>query len=597
MHRQCGLGRARAPLAPLILLLRNTNESVMPSRRTVVLSTIGALLFILNLAGLLWAPPPGSYIALVRVPPPATLNDLPELASAVRTGVGKGEVGPFQLTFQDRTWHGAPLGYYGFCAQHRSFSQQFCWDGRLSGSQELSVLGWKHDLESDTHVLLFGNQPQLSVRVSTLPYPSLTIFAKIGLLLLALGGLLPLLGKTLGPLLHFGLWLTSGGAGVISLLGAITPAATSPSPVATVSSFRSEPRPQRGGPPAPILQFAKGERHSCVLLADGRVRCWGRGWEGQLGYGTNADVDDPRLAGDVPLGGMATQISVGSTHSCALLKSGTVRCWGDGSHGQLGLGRVPAGWPTPEELGDVPVGAPAVSLASGYKNTCALLTEGRVRCWGSRALGYGRGAMTLGDKEPAGAWGDVPLGGRATRIAAEGRKVCAVMETGAVRCWGDATKALMGYPNHPGGDIGEKDIPKELGDVALGGPALQVSLGYEHSCALLRSGTVECWGSSSDARLCSTPPSEATIVPPTSIPGLSKFPPVREVLAGYTSTCFFFKNGDLRCCGTSDGGTISYKPLTLVSSAVTSATTGGEVCWLTGTDWVQCHARRIRPFR
>ncbi len=88
------------------------------------------------------------------------------------------------------------------------------------------------------------------------------------------------------------------------------------------------------------LNRGESRAHSCVVLTGGVVRCWGNNEYGQLGYGhTNniGDDENPASAGDVNVGGIVTQIAVGRIHTCALLNTGAVRCWGNNEHGGIRL--------------------------------------------------------------------------------------------------------------------------------------------------------------------------------------------------------------------------------------------------------------------
>ncbi|MCB1316471.1 MAG: hypothetical protein KDK27_10985, partial [Leptospiraceae bacterium] len=90
-------------------------------------------------------------------------------------------------------------------------------------------------------------------------------------------------------------------------------------------------------------QIAGGREHSCYLSAAGTVRCWGLADRGQLGYGNTNNIGDdesPASAGDVNVGGTVTQIAAGAYHTCALLNTGSVRCWGENTLGQLGYGNT-----------------------------------------------------------------------------------------------------------------------------------------------------------------------------------------------------------------------------------------------------------------
>ncbi|MCZ6472456.1 MAG: hypothetical protein O6934_03370 [SAR324 cluster bacterium] len=103
------------------------------------------------------------------------------------------------------------------------------------------------------------------------------------------------------------------------------------------------PRSGLAEPENLFVEISAGSEFTCALLPGGGVRCWGDDTFGQLGYGdTNraAPVQSPPKEALVPLGGMAVQISAGEDHACALLSGGKLRCWGDSTFGQLGYGNT-----------------------------------------------------------------------------------------------------------------------------------------------------------------------------------------------------------------------------------------------------------------
>ena len=124
--------------------------------------------------------------------------------------------------------------------------------------------------------------------------------------------------------------------------------------------------------------LSAGESHTCGLLPNGTVECWGSNGAGQLGDGTDNDSDTP-----VAVSGLAgaTAVSAGGAHSCALLTGGTVECWGDNTWGQLGNGTSNGFFspiPVPELTG-------VTQIVAGYEDTCALIVGGAVECWGANA--------------------------------------------------------------------------------------------------------------------------------------------------------------------------------------------------------------------
>lgn len=292
---------------------------------------------------------------------------------------------------------------------------------------------------------------------------------------------------------------------------------------------------EQAGVPLTATAISAGNGHSCALLVDGAVRCWGFNLDGRLGLGhTNAIGDDVgELPGtvaaiDLGAGRMAKAIAGGGFHTCALLDDDTVRCWGFGGDGRLGygnirnIGREPArpgdptaNPPTPPvesvatagpvflgEEGGVPLTAKAIT--AGFGHSCAVLSNGTVRCWGyngSGRLGYGN-TRSVGDDELPGSVAPVDLGaGRtATAVDAGEQHTCAVLDDASVRCWGWGAFGQLGY-----GDIrsiGDNEAPGSVAPVELGsGAAVAISAGDRHTCARMADGSVRCWGYGANGRL------------------------------------------------------------------------------------------------
>ena len=139
------------------------------------------------------------------------------------------------------------------------------------------------------------------------------------------------------------------------------------------------------------IAITGGGNHTCAILDNGSVRCWGRGVNGRLGYGNTRNDRRRRnaglgRAGRPRRGRTAVAITAGGYHTCAILDNGTVRCWGDGGTGQLGYGNNKdiGDNEKPGSVGPVDLGAgrKADRDRAGYSHTCALLDNGKVRCWG-----------------------------------------------------------------------------------------------------------------------------------------------------------------------------------------------------------------------
>ena len=169
----------------------------------------------------------------------------------------------------------------------------------------------------------------------------------------------------------------------------------------------------------PAVAVTAGAYHSCALLASGAVRCWGWNDYGQLGGANLPPGGSPASAAttvDIPTAKAIA--ATGAFHSCAVLETGSVACWGQDDAGQLGVMRDPtAGSVVPGKLVDLGRGRSARSVAAGASHTCALLDDFSVKCWGYNAhgeLGIGdslnRGDdETLGDDLPVVALGRDPV--------------------------------------------------------------------------------------------------------------------------------------------------------------------------------------------
>ena len=173
-----------------------------------------------------------------------------------------------------------------------------------------------------------------------------------------------------------------------------------------------------------VVALAGGGYHTCALLTDASVRCWGRNDRGQVGDGTSTSRTTP-----VAVSGMtnAVQLSAGLYHSCALLADGTVQCWGQNDSGQIGGTLV---------FSSVPVTVSgisnAVAVSAGVFHSCALLSDGTVRCWGQNGNGQLGNGTTTNSSSPVGVSGLSNV----IRVTGAGLHTCAILSNQAVRCWG-----------------------------------------------------------------------------------------------------------------------------------------------------------------
>ena len=231
-----------------------------------------------------------------------------------------------------------------------------------------------------------------------------------------------------------------------------------------------------------VIAIAAGERHTCAVLNTGAVKCWGNNDNGQLG-------DDSTLQSLTPvsvpsLSSGVTAIAAGRYHACAVLNTGAVKCWGWNLYGQLGDGS------TLQSL--TPVSVPSLSsgvtaIAAGERHTCALLSTGAVKCWGyndNGQLGDGSAASVTPRTTPV----DVStLSSGVTAISTGSYHTCALLSTGAAKCWGKNTSGRLGD-----GSNTASLTPVSVSTLSTG--VIAIAAGEAHTCAVLNTGAVKCWG-------------------------------------------------------------------------------------------------------
>ena len=255
-----------------------------------------------------------------------------------------------------------------------------------------------------------------------------------------------------------------------------------------------------------VAQIVTAAAHSCARLSDGNVRCWGFAAFGQLGYGDTSVIGDnehPSSVGTVSLGGLVDQLTSSSQHTCVLLNDGAVRCWGEGSSGRLGYGNTldVGDGELPSSVGPVNTGGTVVELAAGVSHTCALFDNGAMRCWGSSLsgqLGYGN-TQDIGDNELPSSVGTISVGGTVTQMAVGGHHTCALLQDGSMRCWGKNDDGQLGYGHT--NMIGDDELPSSVSTVDVGGSVVQIVAGEYHTCALLDDDSVRCWGKGTSGQL------------------------------------------------------------------------------------------------
>jgi alpha-tubulin suppressor-like RCC1 family protein/uncharacterized protein YjbI with pentapeptide repeats len=329
--------------------------------------------------------------------------------------------------------------------------------------------------------------------------------------------------------------------------------------------------------------LAAGQYHNCALISAGTVQCWGFNVQGQLGNGTLTNSSTPIAVSSLSGRGGATANTAGGLHTCALLSDGTVKCWGYNSNGQLGNGTT-TNSSTPVAVSGL---SGATAIAGGLYHTCALLSSGRVQCWGYNSVGQLGNGTTTDSSTPLTVNG---LSGAATAIAAGLYHTCALVSDGTVQCWGSNSNGQLGN-----GTITNSSTPVTVS--GLSGTATAIANGGNHTCALLADGTVRCWGYNVFGQLGDGTTTDSTM--PHVVGGLSGG--AKAITAGELFTCALLADGTAQCWGdNSNGGElgsgttagISTAPVTFIglsgAKAIAANNGGLHACALVSGGTVQC---------
>ena len=283
--------------------------------------------------------------------------------------------------------------------------------------------------------------------------------------------------------------------------------------------------------------MALGWDHTCALLASGAVKCWGTNGSGELGNGSNTDSTIPVSVTGIST---ATALDLGVGDSCALLAGGTVQCWGQGVDGQLGNG-VYSDSGVPVTVTGI---STATALALGFYHGCALLAGGTVKCWGYNAFGeLGNGLSNSQSSVPVSVRGI----STATALSLGELHTCALLASGAVMCWGSNYFGQLGN----GSTAYYSSIPVRVTGIST---AIAITAGRGHTCAVLRSGSVKCWGVNSRGQLGNGTWTNSNI--PVLVRSINS--PIR-LEAGSDHTCALFSGGMMKCWGMNNYGQLGIR--------------------------------------
>jgi alpha-tubulin suppressor-like RCC1 family protein len=349
-----------------------------------------------------------------------------------------------------------------------------------------------------------------------------------------------------------------------------------------------------------------GDYQTCALLADHTIKCWGANVFGQLGDGTTTDRTTPVAVSGIDGSTPATSayaVSTGTDHTCAVMGDGNVKCWGNDVTNQLGDNAIqtptspgtppPSPQKTPVTVVGINAGSnPAVAVTVGQLHSCALLNDGTVACWGDNHRGeLGDGTTTNRTKATA----TFGLGG-VTALTAGGFDTCA-LSSGSLECWGyNFYGQVAQYASQSTKSVIATDVAN----------ATSATAGNGQTCAITKNQLPVCWGRNDQGQL-GNGASGSDSTTPYPVSGISQ---ATQLAAGNLFTCALPQgSGTPKCWGANDTGQlgngstvasnvpVAVSGLTNVTAITARGATGGSgaerghACALRSDGTVWCWGR------
>lgn len=292
-----------------------------------------------------------------------------------------------------------------------------------------------------------------------------------------------------------------------------------------------------------VRAIAAGPEHTCALTVAGGVKCWGRNAEGQLGDGTTVSTSVPVdvtgltsgvsgiAAGDLGTCALVTSTKLtcwggtyksrtevavidavsivsGGRHGCALTSGRGVMCWGWNDNGELGNGTASSSF-TRRAVDVFGLGGPATAIGVGGSSSCALMASGAVKCWGGNGAGQLGNGSSFDSSVPVDVAG---LGSGVIAIAA-GNHACAVTDVGGVKCWGWNEVGQVGD-----GTTTSRRVPVDVPELSSGVTA--IATGASHTCAITIEDEIKCWGRGAEGQLGNGADENLSTSSPIDVQGL-----------------------------------------------------------------------------
>ncbi|HVQ88493.1 MAG TPA: chromosome condensation regulator RCC1 [Actinomycetes bacterium] len=285
-----------------------------------------------------------------------------------------------------------------------------------------------------------------------------------------------------------------------------------------------------------VMHVSVGDYNTCAILKGGKLKCWGYNDYGAVGDGTTHERHLPTQVNGLTSG--VKSVSVGEYHACALLTSGKVKCWGDNSDGAVGVGTSGDVYKSPKVVDNI---KQATQVSAGYYYSCATV-NGHAKCWGYNGDGE------LGDKSVQDKYSPVQVFGLTSgvkQVIAGYYTTCALLKGGKLKCWG------YNYYGEVGTGVSGNEYHRPVQVVGMTSGVSAVDTDYYFTCAA-QNGHAKCWGDDQYNQLGdgATDPRDV----PRQVSGLTSG--VTDVDISFYTGCALLKSGAEKCWGWNGEGEV-----------------------------------------
>ena len=301
---------------------------------------------------------------------------------------------------------------------------------------------------------------------------------------------------------------------------------------------------------ATIDQIYAKQHRTCIILNDNTASCWGFNENGQSGDGSTNTYKSPSTTVEFPDGKAVESIGMGSKHTCAILEDDTLVCWGTDAFGVLGNGDSETSDKYTPQVVATPADRKVAKVELGVSHTCMLMDDGGIMCWGRDHLGQlGDGGTSTTTHAPSSNV-ELPEGRAATDLSVGDYHSCALLDNGSITCWGQNNYGQLGdnstthastpvYVHLPNGTL-----------------ARTVDVGPYSSCAILENSSTYCWGHNNHGRL-GIGVSGGIYLTPMFVEVIDN---AVDLNLNYDHTCSLSENGTMFCWGRSKNGKLGIGP-------------------------------------